>query len=210
MVVTVCERARCCSSIVAPGAGPGPRGPYPHPMSSLGSGSQVRESRLMGGGQIRVIPQGQVQRVSPHLDARTPGLLPDPGAGSLATSGCGRRGRGKKGRGVDRAGEGGHSGTSPRGRRRAATVPVSRGLRALRGAGTGTGSLRVSGTSWSHSSKLRPQSGSAHLGPPDLDQLPPTWPDWQQQGLLRKPRPPGTWRLPDSDNQADGGGRLEL
>lgn len=69
MVVTVCERARCCSSMVAPGAGPGPRGPYPHKMSSLGSGSQARESRLMGSGQTRVIPQGQVSEC-PHTSTR--------------------------------------------------------------------------------------------------------------------------------------------
>lgn len=103
--------------------------------------------------------------MSPHVDARTPGLLPDPGTGSLATGGCGRRGRGKKGRGVDRAGEGGHSRTSPRGRRRAATAPVSRGLRALRGTGMGTGSLRVSGTSQARATiRLRPPRAT-RLGP---------------------------------------------
>lgn len=79
---------------------------------------------------------GSGPRVSPLVGARAPELRGDPAAGSLATGGCGRRGRGGEGRGVDGAVGGGHSGTSPRGRRRAAIAPVTRGLRARRGAGT--------------------------------------------------------------------------
>lgn len=130
MVVTVCERARCCSSMVAPGAGLGPRGPYPHKMSSLGSGSQARESRLMGSGQTRVIPQGQVSEC-PHTSTRALRVCSRTRERDRWRPVAADSGGGEKGRGVDRAGEGGHSGTSPRGRRRAATAPVSRGLRAL-------------------------------------------------------------------------------
>lgn len=80
-------------------AGSWPGSPGTLPPQNEFPGLRVAGQRIAADGK-RANPgdsPGSGQRVSPHVDARTPGLLPDPGAGSLATGGCGRRGRGKRG-----------------------------------------------------------------------------------------------------------------
>lgn len=106
-MVTVCERARCDSSIVAPGAGSGPRGPYPHPPSSLGPGSPARdrESRLAGGGRAGVASRVRPASVPTRRRARS-GARRGPGSGIagnrwLREAGEGRgEGRRRGGRGA--------------------------------------------------------------------------------------------------------------